>query len=172
MHTTLKSRQRAWGQDYHKGINHNSVMTLCTGGEAKITKSPDVAAIAVGDKVTLTCNVENVAVVIINDLRYQWFKEGSGIIDKTGKSIELSLLKLSDIGKYSCKVTCNKLGDWSVKSDPVPVDVNRELSACSPLILNLMCWTWYIQKRLKLCMITIKIGINNWLEPKCTPDLI
>ena len=97
-----------------------------TGGEARITKSPDLAAIAIGDKVTLTCYVESVAEVIKKDLKYQWFKEGSGVIDKTGKSIELSLLKLSDAGKYSCKVTCDKLGDWSVESDPLPVDVNRE----------------------------------------------
>ena len=142
----------------HKFIN---VMTLCTGGEARITKSPDLAPIAVGDKVTLTCNVKNVAVVITNDLSYQWFKEGAGVIDKTGKSIELSLLKLSDAGKYRCKVTCNKLGDWSIESDPLPVDVNRELSTCSPLIDVLV-------QRLNLYMISVRMSINNWLESKCT----
>ena len=66
------------------------------------------------------------AEAIKNDLKYQWFKKGYGIPYKTGKSIELSLFKGSDGGKYFCKVTCDKLGDWSVESDPLPVDVDRE----------------------------------------------
>ena len=93
-----------------------------------IIKSPDSAAFAVGDKVRLTCNVKNEAEEIRKDLTYQWYKDGSAVIDKTQQDIELSPLKLSDAGMYYCKVTCNKLGD---SSDPVNVAINRELSACS-----------------------------------------
>ena len=73
-----------------------------------------------------------------NDLRYQWFKDGSPV-DKAGESIELSLLKLSDTGIYNCIVTCDRLEDWNVKSDPLNVAVNRELRACSR-ILYLLRW--------------------------------
>ena len=102
-----------------------------------IAKCPDSAAFAIEDKVTLSCDVKIVAEVIRKDLNYLWFKEGSGVIDKTGKSIELSLLKLSVAGEYSCKVTC---GDLNVESNHLIINVDcevHEVPFCDFMLVHL-----------------------------------
>ena len=103
-------------------------------GEAEITKFPDSSTFMIGDKVTLTCTVRNVSDRIANKLTYQWFRKGldtgtEDVLEKIGKVIKLPLLTLKDKGSYQCVVTCGKLGEWTIKSNLLIVEVEGELSA-------------------------------------------
>ena len=99
----------------------------------------------IGDEVALTCTVRNVSNRIANGLTYQWFRKGSDTstedtLEKTGKKIELPLLRFKDKGSYGCRVKCTvahpKFKDWNIQLlDPATVNIaNGELSvlvACS-----------------------------------------
>ena len=93
----------------------------CIDGEAEITCDlPDSSIYIVGDEVTLTCTVKNVSDRITNELKYQWLREESDGTEHeliTGKIMTLSLLIMKDAGRYRCVVTCDKLGEWSIKSN-------------------------------------------------------
>ena len=88
-----------------------------------------------GDKVTLTCTVENVSDRIAKELNYQWFKvrsDGNDKLETTGKFIMLSPLTVNDVGTYQCVITCDKLGEWKIESNLLIVqEVKSELSAYS-----------------------------------------
>ena len=88
----------------------------------------------IGDKVTLTCTVENVSDSITNELTYQWFEvkpDGTNNkLETTGKIIMLPPLTVTDAGTYQCVVTCDKLGEWKIESNPhIIPEVKSELSA-------------------------------------------
>ena len=111
-------------------------MPMLIDGEAEIicTEVPDSPTFMIGDKVTLTCTVRNVSDRISNELTYQWFRKGldtdtEDMLEKTGKVIILPLLTLKDKGSYQCVVTCDKFGEWTIKSNLLIVEVIGELSA-------------------------------------------
>ena len=105
----------------------------CIDGEAEITcELPDSSIYTVGDKVTLACTVNNVSDGIIDELKYQWLREESDGTEHeliTGKIMKLSPLTMKDAGRYHCVVTCDKLGEWEIKSNTKFVKVEGELSA-------------------------------------------
>lgn len=94
--------------------------------------------------------------------RYKWLKGDNQQLKETGKLIVLSPLELSDTGKYHCEVTCNELENWCSKSDPLTIDIKRELSAskgitshlldgiCTRLLVTLYYLEWFYIKQFKL----------------------
>ena len=109
-------------------------------GEAEITKFPDSPIFKIGDKVKLTCTVKNVNKAIKKELNYQWFRVGSDgaelELEETRKDITLSPITLSNKGKYRCEITCDKLGEWKIKSK-LTVNAKCELSACSIVLASI-----------------------------------
>ena len=130
------------GENMHTVRNYTYDLTnlqilMLIDGDAEITcanyKVPDSPTFMIGDKVTLTCTVRNVSDRIANELTYQWFRKGSDtstedMLEKTGKVIKLPLLTLKDNGSYQCVVTCEKLGEWTIKSNLLIMEVIGELS--------------------------------------------
>ena len=106
-------------------------------GEAEITKTPNSPpTFIIGDGVSLKCSVKNVSTAIIWQVKYKWFRKGSGPggteqeLAKSKQTIELPRLTLNDKGTYRCEVTCDILGvEWNIKSGSVTVDIERELNS-------------------------------------------
>ena len=94
----------------------------------------------IGENVKLICTVKNVNKAIKKQLNYQWFRVGSDgaelELEETRKDVTLSPLTLNNQGKYRCEITCDKLGDWKIKSK-LTVNAKCELSACSSASINL-----------------------------------
>jgi hypothetical protein len=159
-------------------------MTLCLpiDGEARITinKLPDSHIFMIGDKVTLTCTVENVSDRIADCLTYQWFRKGldtgsdtEDMLEETGKEIELPLLTLKDKGSYRCAVKCTlpNCRNWTIHLlSPATVSFsNGELYSCSNLCLHALFWSPHPKLlslinfyALRLCM--AKWHFREWKE--------
>jgi len=83
----------------------------------EITLQPKSAEVAVGQHVTLTCNVHSV-----DNLNYFWIIEGQqNVVPETYDNIlNIRNVTINDTGKYICVVI---IGDSSVDSQPVKVTV-------------------------------------------------
>ena len=119
-------------------------------GEANITKDQNLLIFKIGDEVTLKCTITNVNKTIKKDLKYQWFRKGSDgaelMLEETGKVVKLSPLTLSNKGKYKCVITCDKLGEWKMKSKLV-VNAKCELSICSNANILISLYTRVMPKK-------------------------
>ena len=76
-----------------------------------------VATPTVGQSYTLTCSVSGASVTT-----YQWRKDGSAIQDTT-EMLSFSLLRASDAGQYTCRVTV----DGVVYSDEQDVVITSKV---------------------------------------------
>ena len=99
-----------------------------------ITINPEQnTTVAVGTKVTLTCNAS-----VADNLKYQWMRMGRKTIPSRARGVNSTTLIIPNImvednGNYKCVVTS---GNTSVTSRPGTVSVLSKLSAVSVMYFH------------------------------------
>lgn len=86
-----------------------------------MTQQPGVDNVYTGESVIFECKVE-----ISSGWEYQWFKNGSPILNHGGH-FSVQNATVMDIGKYTCKATRDKTKYDTKNSDERPLHVNGEL---------------------------------------------
>ncbi|XP_066538246.1 low affinity immunoglobulin gamma Fc region receptor III-A-like [Hoplias malabaricus] len=111
------------GQDYISDYSDSVKITLRVRPKAKVRVQP-TERVSIGDRVTLTCDVES------GDVRnYEWLKDNKPLSDaQRKKEYEISAVDESHTGVYSCRGTQSTQPLYSETSDAVTLTVESGLS--------------------------------------------